>query len=271
MDAEKCVDCGEIKSKHLFYYNSSRGHPAGFRSVCKECTYSKVHYLALNYENTNFFIVVDGEILKKCKTCNTYKHRSRYAISKGCSFGIEPRCKDCRKVERETKMYYQSRDHVAYYRKNKERLDEYRKQWVKKNIEKERMNKRVRENKRRATKRSLPDTLTQQENFIILSHFNNQCPLTGDVDIQMDHFIPVSWGVEGTTHLNIIPLSEKLNVLKRDKNPIAWGNAAVTQRLFTQERWENLLKYLSHKNSLSVDDYIDFIHMCEDLRKGEVG
>lgn len=57
-----------------------------------------------------------------------------------------------------------------------------------------------------------------------LGDFNFECAITGDKDITLDHFIPVSAG-GSTTYGNIIPLSLKLNSSKKDKNPFEWAES----------------------------------------------
>lgn len=82
----------------------------------------------------------------------------------------------------------------------------------------------LKETRRRARKRNLPDTFTHQDYERMMTYWGDCCAITGAADnLQLDHWIPLnSPDCPGTVPTNIIPLSASMNASKQDKDPAQW-------------------------------------------------
>ncbi len=95
-------------------------------------------------------------------------------------------------------------------------------------------------------KRSLPDTLTNQEWQATLHDWDHHCAVCGATDdITADHWIPLaSPDCAGTTKNNMIPLCGSCNYSKSDNDPLEW----MTWRFgrdYAIERFEAIAAYLA--------------------------
>jgi hypothetical protein len=242
----------------------------------------------------------NGEIISKaCAKCNEVKTLDNYTKHKVGLGGRESACKDCKAgyytenksdyVERyETnkehlqelsRTYYQSNREIlsehrrkyaaenreaiserqrAYYASNKERVAEMCRNWRRNNPEKDIL---ISE-RRRARKKSLPDDFTESQMMEALDLFGG-CALTGEVsDLHWDHVIPLATGLGGTTFGNMIPLRSDLNLSKSDGNIFEWFERNNERFNLRQDKFDNLIDYLSRMNGMSVDDYRSFVYGC---------
>lgn len=104
----------------------------------------------------------------------------------------------------------------AYYSKNIDKLQEYNREWMKKN--KEKMNHHY--SMRRSRRKSLPSTLTQEEWMDILEKHDHRCVYCNRQmqRLTKDHVIPASRG-GGYTADNIVPACGSCNSRKNTKTP----------------------------------------------------
>lgn len=109
---------------------------------------------------------------------------------------------------------------------------------------------------RRAFRTSLPNTLTEEELEKTLKKFNYKCSLSDNEEYGLEHFIPLSWGFGGTTFENIVPMNEKINSSKGNKNPFEW---IKTRDDIDKKKWNKLIKYLAKINDLTVEEYKNFV------------
>jgi len=116
-----------------------------------------------------------------------------------------------------------------WYAKNRDQVLERNRQKRQANLEQARERERqyesahkgrsrIKEEKRRARKANLPDTLTQREWEIILDLFNHQCAYCGDEgELAQDHVIPVTQG-GGYVKENIVPACKSCNSFKGNRS-----------------------------------------------------
>jgi len=115
----------------------------------------------------------------------------------------------------------------AYYYEHQEERMTYHHAWTKANPEKANLHGR----QRKAKKRSLPSTLTAEEQAFCRAYFHYACAVCGNEEgfrwlIALDHWIPLdSSACPGTIATNMIPLCHGIggcNNSKGTKEPGAW-------------------------------------------------
>ncbi|MFD1453232.1 HNH endonuclease [Oceanobacillus sojae] len=123
------------------------------------------------------------------------------------------------------------------------------------------------EARRRARKKSLPDTLTSEQVKDIIQKFNGKCSICSSDYEHLDHFIPLATGHGGTTRENIVPLCLKCNSSKRDKNPFLWSETLPKEE---RERFDDLVKYLTDINGITdVESYKAHVEDCFKTKLGD--
>lgn len=148
--------------------------------------------------------------MKCCTTCQTEKDIVDFNKNKSTKDGLHTQCKACLKEYRErssTKKlkraeYQRNKSkYKEYFTKNKQKRSDYMKEWRKENADKIRENKRnwSKNNRDKVNryKRKRRDSrgLTEQEEQLVLSKFNNKCFKCGSIEnLQFDHHIPLSKG-----------------------------------------------------------------------------
>jgi hypothetical protein len=116
--------------------------------------------------------------------------------------------------------------------------------------------------RRRRMENALPSDISTSDLKKIVSHFNNNCALTGKAKPTLDHFIALSTGHGGYIKGNIYPLDRDLNLhRKKDLNPFEWYYE-VGQRDIEQDKWDKLINYLASQNDLSVREFTDYVNWC---------
>jgi 5-methylcytosine-specific restriction endonuclease McrA len=205
---------------------------------------------------------------KECTHCSVWKPLDEFTYHSTCAGNRDSVCKACRKVYRrknsesikvhnkvyktENKEIIASKD-KEYHDKYKERYSILRKEYLEKNKDKMRAMSHI----SRSEKLGLPYQLTETDITSLYSYFNNQCPISGSEDIQIDHFIPVAKGGE-TSLKNMILLKRNLNASKWVSNPFEWAPRKLNADELT--RFENVVRYLADKNGLTVDEYKIFVN-----------
>lgn len=275
MVAKVCTNCGKPRS--LGEFTKDKSKLGGRRSICKECinvghisyqrkisvgtfaglTERKTKYGTLFYENE------DGEITQKaCTTCHSIKEVDEFRLNKNKLGGREGICKTCGS-KKDKAWYTANKKHKAkvtavWYEINKEKCSLRYARWARKN--KERL--AIKEQKRRARKKYLPDTLTYAEYTKTLTHFGNACALTGRTDnLEQEHAIPQSIG-GGFTFENIYPMTKSLNCSKFNYNIFEWFEANRQRFNLSQERFDRLIEWLGKANGMTVKEYRDYVYWC---------
>lgn len=92
----------------------------------------------------------------------------------------------------------------------------------------------------------------------IARHFGNKCPITGSHDWTFDHVIPLAWDVKIVEYGNIIPMSTRLNKIKKDKHLLDFVENDLTD---IQKTRFNLvvLPFLASENHMSIERYREYL------------
>lgn len=201
---------------------------------------------------------------KTCSKCSTTKKLEFFSRERRGTHGRSSVCKQCKA------------EYLRSYREaNKERLIEDKRRYREENREKIRQSKAVynQENRekaiagkhrRRARRQGLECDLTNEQAEELI---NRGCLLTGEKEsVHLDHFIPLSWGIVGTTLGNMIPLNSRLNASKWNRNPFEWIKSRPD---IDSERWRAAVEYLSEINGMEPEDFEAFVYECERNRKDE--
>jgi hypothetical protein len=269
MKTKVCNKCGNEYPATADFFFKAKDRTDGLDGSCKEC-YMKARKVK-KYG--------DG-IFKRCKVCGkTLEIKSNFYLDKNSLDGYAMRCMQCTKhkydnldksdskkaksekikepkpkkkplSDEELKAKNKQR-HFNYYWKNKEKIIERRKirkeNGYKYSSEKEKKSKVVRNQKRRANLKNLPNTFTLEEWEYCKAYFNNKCCYCGeDAPLQQEHFIPVS-KMGPFTADNILPSCGSCNVKKQDKDFFEWY---PTEPFYSKENETKILKYLSEMTSM---------------------
>lgn len=174
--------------------------------------------------------------------------------------GTSSYCKPCTAIKTAERKDKQGEKLLAYRRKWAEDNREYLREKERLYRENNRDRKTVIEARRRARKKSLPDTLTHEETNEILAIFDGKCALCDKPSEALDHFIPLKTERGGTTKENIIPLCQEMNASKQARNPFEWAETHLNES--AKERFKHLIGYLSDINGLTVEQYREFVFSC---------
>lgn len=224
MQTKVCTKCGEEKFATNEYYGKQTRGKYGLRSICKECMSKSEKIRRLH----------DKEYHKKYhkEWCKNNKEKFK-------QYGIN---------NKEHKKEYNEKNKERNAEKNKEwRLSHDRtaqnKHWNELNRDKTNGYKQ----KRRALKKGLLATLTEDEWINIKNDFDNKCCYCGEqAQLFQEHFIPLSKGGE-YTHNNIMPSCGSCNSSKRGKNFFEWYQK---YEYYSKHREIKILKYLNYKNKI---------------------
>lgn len=258
-----CSKCKNEKPLSEFYKH--RQCKMGVSPKCKECSRAEQKFVyemrkkfGDEFSLAEFNKLPEG--LSKCQSCGEIKEKDSFYKDINKSDGVSSYCKPCVLIKQREKRALLGDKALATRRKwaeaNRERLREQDKIYRESNREK----MRVIEQRRRARKQSLPDTLTEDETKTILTHFGNKCALCNSPAESLDHFIPLATGKGGTTKENIVPLCNKMNSSKLARNPFIWAEQTLNED--GRERFNELIEYLSKLNGLSVKKYREFVFSC---------
>jgi len=230
--SKRCSTCKETKAVSAFSRNSKKKD--GLQSQCKECVreYARVYYAA-NSEKLN-------EKSRVYRAANSEKVREKDRVYKAAN---PEKVREYKRVYRETNSE-KEREYARVYKAanpekereanrvyraaNPEKVREAVRVWRAANPEKVRVN----DQRRRARKANLPNTLTAAEWYYAIDYFHGCCAVCGrqlkNLDKtrrgSADHWIPLSKG-GGTTADNIVPLcsgEDGCNNRKGNKDPEVW-------------------------------------------------
>jgi hypothetical protein len=235
-------------------------------------------------------ILKGGIFIKVCKKCDTEKELAEFRKDSRNKDGKDKICKVCRKQEYkdnplQKKYYYDNIEKVKEYKAkeregNRKYYSEYAREYRKNNYESEneRM-KRYRENnkdkfneyqKKRKVLEHILDNLHPEFNIDdVYDYFpNEECCLTGtNVEVTLDHFIPIAWGHGGTYLGNMYPLEMVVNQSKNRFNPFKWIEWAKDEYQIDIHKWNKLIETLANINGLTVDEFKDFVYWCENNKR----
>lgn len=226
-----CTKCGEFKPFSEFHKKKSMKD--GYRSACKMCT---------NAQNTAYRISNRDKCIESSRK---YKEKNREKIRKSAEkYRKENReaCLERIKTWQRRNAHYLIEYRRKYYEENKEKIREKQKEYEANNREK----KVIREQRRIARKKSLPQTFTDVEWAECLRFFDNKCCYCGmGGEMQQEHFIPVSKG-GGYEVTNILPACPSCNASKNNKEYSEWY---VSHPAYSAERHRRILEYFENVSS----------------------
>lgn len=138
--------------------------------------------------------------------------------------------------------------------------------WRKKNPEQVALNAFL----RRKRKASLPYTLTGKDLKIILKIQDGKCILLCSLEgLHLEHFIPISWGIGGTTFENCYYMNGVLNSSKGNRNPFQWITA---QPIHIQDNFHNkLVPMMAERNSMTVEEFTTYVNEAYEYYRQRVG
>ena len=253
-----CTKCGTIKQVHEFYKG---------RNDCKECC--RIRSAEWRKENpkpkrkpkirkAGYQKLPEG--MRKCSRCEEVKEVKFFYKDSSRASGTSAYCKECVAIRTSERRERLGEDYLTTRRewaeRNRDRIREIDRAWVEENRER----RNLAEARRRARKKSLPDTLTPEEQQEILDTFSYACVICEEAYEHMDHFIPLFSGYGGTTKENMIPMCSECNMSKGAKNPFEWSKT-LTQK--DRERFDSLVEYLTELNGIAaVEDYEAHVYQC---------
>lgn len=210
-------------------------------------------------------VVINGIESKECRECLNVKMLTDYYTQKKGLGGRTSTCKDCVLKKRaeyrsDNREIVNERNRIYRY-ENKESISDYKREYRKMNKAVERAS----EQRRRARKILLPDTLTAKQHKHLVSQ---GCAITGDTsDTHLDHFIPLAWGYGGSTVENMIPLKGSLNLSKQDTNPFEWIKRKDIRQQIDIDCWNATVKYLAELNGMTAQEYEEYVYWCEENKR----
>lgn len=178
--------------------------------------------LNINYrgrKETHYYTNENGDVVsKKCQYCGEFLPLSEYYKNKKYFLDTMSICKECKKESQS-----------EWVQNNRERTRENSKRWMKENKERHRtVNKLHYQNNKEYYKQKVVDRKNKMKKanhnlntFLkekLIEVQNNKCILTGkEGNLSLDHFIPINWGVSGSSISNCMYIDCDLNANKGEK------------------------------------------------------
>lgn len=226
-----CSKCGKELPKTSEYFKVEKGNKDGLTGACRKCiAEQRKQYRINNKENI-------------AKYDKQYRIDNKEKISQRVKqYRIEHKEKILER-ERQYRIGHKQQQNTGKFKRyrdnHKKELAERFKQWRQSNPEKA----NIRNQRRRAKKRQLPATLTNEQWDLIKDWFNNKCCYCGkEKPLTQDHFVPLYKGGE-YTHNNILPACLNCNSSKGVKDAMLWYRV---QTFYNRQREQKIFKYLNY-------------------------
>lgn len=282
-----CSKCGEEKPATTEYFGKAKRNKDGLRGQCKDCMkeYRKQYYKKNKEEEKESHKQYYKENKEKIKEYKKqYREENKEEIKeyqnqwyqenkeKMKEYNKQYHKENKEKIKEYNKQYHkqyrkenkeklkelnnqwrkENKEYIKehkkqYYKENKEYFQEHMKQWRKENIDRVRQHSQ----KRRASIKRLPHTLTLDQWEKIKNDFNNECAYCGKSEqehkeefneqLHQEHFIPLSKG-GGYTQNNIIPSCRNCNCSKHNTDFFEWY---PTYEHYDKQREVKILEYIN--------------------------
>lgn len=192
------------------------------------------------------------EEIRKMRKVNSKKYYEKHknAISeKSRKYYEENREKVLARTKEYRKSHYDKEKcaerYKEYYWKNKEKMNERVAKWTKENRAHVSKRTKITNQKRRAQKKNLSASLSNEQWDYIQKHFDNKCCYCGkELPLAQDHFIALSYGGEYTRN-NIVPACRSCNSSKGNKNFFEWY---PKHRYYSKKRDKKILEFLGYND-----------------------
>ncbi len=251
MEYKVCTKCKKELQATTEYFRKSKNGKYGVDSVCKECKreiYKENREIILKKQKKYYEENKDKKQQKKeyhKQWVIKNKERVREYQKQYREENIE-KFKQYRKENaeriRKNNIQWNKKYKKKYYRDNKEKYLIQNKKWELKNKNKVNMKYQ----RYRAKKRSLANTLTEEQWIEIRNKFNNRCAYCGKkTRLEQEHFVPLSKGGEYTSN-NIIPACRSCNASKKDNDFFEWY---PQQDFYSFKNEKSILIFLGYKDN----------------------
>src|SRR5699024_1927307 len=246
MKLKVCNKCKRELPADLKHFRRHSQTKDGLRNPCKECMgykFSIDHTKGRLTKNKGY---------KLCKGClhEFPSDKEHFQEDVRTTDGLTGKCRDCLREDKKkhpsrSKKYIRNHNR-KHYKENKEFVDESNKKYYKNNKERMLLFYRIYLQKRRAKKKKLEHSLTEEEWELILKNFDSECAYCGSKEmIEQDHFIPVKQG-GGYTKENIIPACRSCNASKSNNDFSIWYKE---HKNYSSERENRILSYFENITS----------------------
>lgn len=227
----RCTNCHEWKlAIPENFYPATSSSPDGFIAICRICQ-------------------------RKQARIYHYEHRERNNERRAKAREIERQSRPIKEKVKLTpeEMVIRKKEYYRRYMAKRRALKPKPEQPPNKIYPDSKSQKRAGKMRRKAIKRSLPQTFTQKEWGFALAHFNNSCAICGRPPglwhtLSQDHWIPMVRG-GGYTADNIVPLcygQGGCNNSKCSRDPAEW----LTQKFGARKAKQILAKIEQYFNTV---------------------
>jgi hypothetical protein len=119
----------------------------------------------------------------------------------------------------------------------------------------------LRIHRQRAEEVGLPSNMSLELREQIKAEQGGQCLLSRTEKVEIEHFVPLSWGTgKGDVYENVIYMEKGLNISKGKKNPFIW---IQSQPHFVQRRFYNeLVPLLAERNGMTAKEFENYVNEC---------
>jgi len=218
-DVRACSKCKQEFPATLEYFHKDNSVKIGLKRMCKKCACELKNE---RYKNSSEEYKNNNHVVAKIYRDS---HKEQIKINMA-----EWRTNNKEVIAGEWQRYYKI---------NKNELRDNKKIWVDNN----RCKTRIYTQRRRAKKKSLPNTLTFIQWEDMKEHFDNKCVYCGrTLRLYQDHFIPLSKGGE-YTHNNILPTCQSCNSSKSNKD---FFKFYPTYKYYSRKREKAILEFLHY-------------------------
>ena len=241
-----CCKCG--KKLDISMFGKAKTNKDGYKGTCKDCR--KIYMI-------KYFIDNKGKIAKQ-RTKHYFDNIEHYTeVNREYTKNNKEKISINKRIYGEKNKKQLSIKHRKHYADNRTELLEQKQRYYLKNREQimikiKKYNKDNPElgnkinQKQKARKLLLPNTLTIIQWEIIKNDFSNRCAYCGkEKPLAQEHFLALSKDGEYTTN-NIIPSCRNCNSSKKDKDFFIWYPKF---RHYNKKREKFVLTYLHYKNN----------------------
>lgn len=231
---KKCQKCEQVKPENEFYErNDGRRY-----SPCKSCL---IAYQRDNYRRNTVKILMSTRAYASKNKDRLQAARKRWEEKNRHELSHKKQAyyrKHAEKLKSRQKQYLSDPDKREknrvranqHYHQTKnsptvrKKRQDYEKQWRQNNKTKH----CIRQHRRRARKRGLPDSFTELDSQTAIAAFMNSCAVCNTpfglvIPVHWDHWIPLANDkCPGTTPDNMVPLCDRCNLSKQDKEAVIW-------------------------------------------------